>query len=212
MNIAIIGATGATGLCFLDLATKAGHRVRALARNPDKLRDWEGRIEIRQADGRDPASLRAGLDPSVEVVVNIVGASNLRQARRVRDLYSKTATNLVEVMQGHGIERMVAVSSGGVEPQPNDGWFYARVFKPLFLQRMYDDMLRMEAILAASPIDAIVVRAPYLTRGEPTEDYRVSVGSVFEDDRSLRRGDLAHFLLRACTHEQWRRETIWLSE
>lgn len=212
MNIAIIGATGATGLCFLELATKAGHQVRALARNPDKLRDWKDRIEIREADGRDPASLRAGLDPSVEVVVNIVGASNLRQARRVRDLYSATAKNLVGAMQGHGIERMVAVSSGGVEPQPNDGWFYTRVFKPLFLQPMYDDMGRMEALLTASSVDAIIVRAPYLTRGEPTEDYRVSVGSVFEDDGSLRRGDLAHFLLRACTHRKWRRETIWLSE
>ncbi len=211
MNIAIIGATGDTGRHFLKLATGAGHQVRALARHPDKLETWRDRIEICQADGRDVASLRQALDPSVDVVVDVIGASSLMQARKVRDLYSTTAANLVEAMQGQ-VARIVAVTSSGVVPQPNDSWFYRRVLKRMFLARMYEDMVRMEYVLRASGLDYIVARPPYLTKGAPTGTYRIAVDDLFDDDDSLRRGDLAHFLLRACESEDWHRVHVALSE
>ena len=211
MNIAIIGATGDTGRHFLELATSAGHNVRALARNPDKLADWHDRVAVHRADGRDVDSLRAAIDDSVDVVVNIVGAAGLLQARKVKDLYSATGRNLVTAMAGR-VSRLVAVTSSGVVPQPNDGWLYRRLLKPMFLAKMYADMLRLEAILDDSSLDFIIARPPYLTNGSPTGTYRVAVDRVFDDDESLRRGDLAHFLLRACESTQWQRARIALSD
>jgi putative NADH-flavin reductase len=213
MKIALIGATGGSGRFFLQLATDAGHEVTALARRVEKLAEWKDRVELRQADGHDAASLKAALGPEIDVVVNIVGASNPLQARKVIDLYSATATHLVDAMQHHGIGRLISVSSSGVEPQENDHWLYTHVLKRFFLQPMYDDMLRMEAILRGSGIDFTIVRPPYLTRGAPTGEYRVSVNANFTDDETLRRGDLAHFLLRACEDPQtWSKSMVALSE
>ena len=213
MQIAIIGATGGTGQHFLKLAVAAGHDVTALARSPDKLADWRDHLRLVRADGRDTSSLIEALKPEIEVVVNIVGASNLSQARKVTDLYSETATNLVNAIDHHGISRLVAVSSSGVEPQENDNWFYVHVLKRFFLQPMYDDMLRMEATLRSSSVEYTIVRPPYLTKGVPTGRYRVSRESNFKDDKTLRRGDLAHFLLRCCEERgEWARTMVALSE
>lgn len=213
MTIVIIGATGGTGRHFLELATQAGHDVTALARTVEKLSDWRDRVQIAQADGRDVDSLKAALTPDAEVVVNIVGASNLSQARKVTDLYSVTASNLIEAMSHHGIKRLISVSSSGVEPQENDNWFYVHILKRFFLQPMYDDMLRMESLLRGSGLDYTIVRPPYLTKGPPTGKYRTSLNANFTDDKTLRRGDLAHFLLRACEdNATWARSMVALSE
>ena len=213
MQIAIIGATGGTGRHFLDLATRAGHDLTVLARSPDKLADWTDRLRLVRADGRDADSLIEALTPDIEVVVNIVGASNLSQARKVTDLYSETTKNLLDAIGRHRISRLVAVSSSGVEPQANDNWFYVHILKRFFLQPMYDDMLRMEATLRSSSVEHTIVRPPYLTKGAPTGKYRVSRGSNFKDDKTLRRGDLAHFLLRCCEERgEWARTMVALSE
>ena len=213
MKIAIIGATGGSGRYFLELATEAGHEVTALARSVEKLSDVATGVRVVQADGRDPASLKAALGPDIDVVVNIVGASTLSEAREVTDLYSVTAANLIEALRHHGIQRLVSVSSSGVEPQENDNWFYVHILKRFFLQPMYDDMLRMEALHHESDLDYVLVRPPYLTKGPPTGKYRTSPGANFTDDKTLRRGDLAHFLLRACEQPtEWSRTMVALSE
>lgn len=197
MKITIIGATGDSGRHFLRLATDGGHRVTALARTVGKLDEWKDKIEVRQADGRDRDSLVAALDEDCESVVSIVGASGLLEARKVQDLYSTATRNLLYAMRAKGIGRLIVVSSSGVEPQENDNWFYVNILKRFFLANMYADMLRMEALVGESDVNYTIVRPPYLTKGGPTGNYRISKGRNFSDDKSLRRGDLAHFILRA---------------
>lgn len=108
---------------------------------------------------------------------------------------------------------MISVSSSGVEPQENDNWFYVHVLKRFFLQPMYDDMVRMEALLHTSDLDCTIVRPPYLTKGSPTGEYRTSLNANFTDDKTLRRGDLAHFLLHACEDgKTWSSAMVALSE
>jgi putative NADH-flavin reductase len=196
MNIALIGATGGTGRAFIDQALAAGHTVTALARTPAKLQSVADRVEVLQCDSRDVESLKRALSRPFDAVVCIVGASGLLEARKVTDLYVKTAENLELAMQSVGLCRLVVVSSSGVQPQENDNWFYVHVLKRFFLQPMYDDMLRMENRVRASPLDYTIVRPPYLTSGPVSGNYRVSTTGHFKDDKSLSRADLAHFLLR----------------
>ena len=213
MKIAVIGATGGSGRHFLELATNAGHEVTALARTVEKLSNWEDRVRLERADGLDAASLTSALGPEIDVVVSIVGASNPLQARKVVDLYSATTRNLLQACDHHRIGRLVCVSSSGVEAQENDNWIYVHVLKRFFLQPMYDDMLRMEASLRESNVDFTIVRPPYLTKGPATGKYRTRLNANFDDDKTLRRGDLAHFLLRACEDsDTWRRSMVALSE
>lgn len=210
MKIAIIGATGPTGRSFIDQAVAAGHDVLALARNPSKLTNVASSVVVRKADARDVDSLVAALGPEIEVVVNIVGASGLLEARNVTDLYSVAAQNLVAAMNKVGIERIVTVSSGGVEPQPNDGWFYTHVLKRFFLEPMYVDMRRMEAVIRSSATRWTILRPPYLVGGAVTGRYRMSIDAPLPDDGSLRRADLAHFILRV-VQEPGPFERHWVS-
>ncbi len=213
MKIAIIGATGGTGMSFIEQATAQGHEVTALARTPAKLKAQADRIHVVQADARDTSSLQKALSQSFDAVVCIVGANGLLEARKVTDLYSATAQNLLTAMESCGLHRLISVSSSGVEPQANDHWFYVHVLKRFFLQPMYEDMLRMEALIKASAMNYTLVRPPYLTSGDTTGNYRISTEGNFTDDRSLRRSDLAHFLLKAVqAPEAYIRKTVALSE
>lgn len=213
MKIAIIGATGESGRHFIDLATAGGHAVTALARTPAKLDPVADKVTVVRADGRDLASLHNALKPGFDAVVSIVGAASLMEARKVTDLYSVSTKNLIAAVEESGCRRLIVVSSSGVEPQAADNWFYVHVLKRFFLNPMYEDMVRMEALLAACRLDYTIVRPPYLTKGPATGKYRVSVGKNFTDDKSLRRGDLAHYLLSACERpETVIRKTVALSE
>lgn len=213
MRITLIGATGGSGRHFIELALAAGHELTALARTPEKLAGIDARVRVVRADGRAPASLGAALAGGADALVSIVGASSLLEARKVTDLYSVTTRNLIEACRAAAVQRLLVVSSSGVQPQPNDGWFYVHVLKRLFLGPMYRDMLRMESLLSASDLDYTIVRPPYLTGGRPTGRYRISVGAPFVDDKSLGRGDLAHFLLRAVEEPRaYRRQVVALSE
>jgi len=213
MNIGILGATGDTGRHLLSLSLAANHRVTALARTPSKLAGISPQLHVVKADARDVDTLVDALSARFDTVVSIVGASSLMEARRVTDLYSASTANLVEACRRTGTRRLIVVSSSGVVPQENDNWFYVHVLKRFFLGPMYDDMLRMETLLQASDLDYTIVRPPYLTQGPPTGKYRVSVGRNFSDDKSLRRGDLAHFLLRAVEQPgEYLRKIVALSE
>lgn len=147
-----------------------------------------------------------------DCVVSIVGASGLLEARKVEDLYSVTTGILLHAMRSNEIGRLILVSSSGVEPQENDNWFYVHIER-FFLANMYADMLRMEELVEQSDANYTIVRPPYLTKGTPTGSYRISKRANFKDDKTLRRGDLAHFLLRAVEHpDEYSRMKVALSE
>jgi putative NADH-flavin reductase len=186
--------------------------VTALVRRPDALAGLRAGVTVKRADVRDRSSLSAALSPDIEVFVSVFGASSLMAARKVTDLYSAGTENLVSALGAAGIRRIVSVSSGGVVPQPNDGWFYRSILKPLFLKNMYADMLRMEEILQNSGLDWTVVRAPYLTGSKLTGQYRFALNKPIENDSTLSRPDLAHFLLRVCEEPgEWGRCFVALS-
>ena len=73
LRILVTGATGYIGGRLAPRLVAAGHRVRVLARNPDKLRDvpWAGDVEVVRGDLGDPESLeRACRD--IDVVYYLV--------------------------------------------------------------------------------------------------------------------------------------------
>lgn len=89
--ILVTGATGYIGGRLVPRLLAAGHKVRCLARNPDRLADrpWPG-VEVVQGDVSDPASLAAALQGVAQAyyLVHAMGdesadfrAKDLRQAQ-----------------------------------------------------------------------------------------------------------------------------------
>ena len=75
MKIAVIGATGYVGGRLVPELLSAGHEVRCLARNPNRLEgvDWRSEVEVATADVLDRPSLDAALS-GIEVVYYLVHA------------------------------------------------------------------------------------------------------------------------------------------
>jgi putative NADH-flavin reductase len=210
MKIGILGATGGTGLSLLAQALARGHEVVAVVRSPDRLQRRDPRLTVAKGDVRAAESLAAPL-AGCDVVVSCVGVAGLLEARKGTDLYSAGTRNVLAALGGRADARLIAVSSGGVEPQPSDGWFYRRILKPFFLEPSYADMRIMEAELRASPVAWTIVRPPYLT-GPLRTDYRVSADGPFPEDRNLGRESLAHFLLREAEAAEFVRRVVWISD
>src|SRR5512144_1644538 len=75
MRMLVTGATGYIGGRLVPRLLDEGHLVRALARDPGRLRDlpWRAGVEVAQADVTDPVALRAALD-GVDVAYYLVHA------------------------------------------------------------------------------------------------------------------------------------------
>jgi uncharacterized protein YbjT (DUF2867 family) len=86
LSILLTGATGYIGGLLLPLLESRGHRVRCLARRPDRLRQRaHPETEIVEGDVRDPASLSramAGIDVAVYLIHSMGSAGSFEEADR----------------------------------------------------------------------------------------------------------------------------------
>jgi uncharacterized protein YbjT (DUF2867 family) len=105
----VTGATGYVGGRLVPRLLDAGHQVRALARNPDKLADvpWRSNVEVAQGDLADVDSLIAAFD-GIDVIyylVHSMGTSKNFVAEETR-----SARNVVAAANRAGVRRMVYLS------------------------------------------------------------------------------------------------------
>lgn len=113
----VTGATGYVGSRLVPRLLDAGYRVRALARNPDKLSSvpWREDAEVVQGDLDDIDSLMTAFD-GIDVVyylVHSMGASKNFTAEEDR-----SAKNFVTAARSAGVRRLVYL--GGLHP-PGEG-------------------------------------------------------------------------------------------
>jgi uncharacterized protein YbjT (DUF2867 family) len=57
LTVLVIGSTGSVGRLVVDEAARAGHRVRAVVRSPDRARDFPAGVQALVADITKPESL-----------------------------------------------------------------------------------------------------------------------------------------------------------
>lgn len=205
MKIALIGATGGTGLAFLDLALAAGHDVTVTARTPSKLKTEHERLTVLQGDVLDPTTLVPGLRGQ-DVLVGAFGiAAGPRNMVRPTTLYSAGITNVMGAMKEVGLARLIMVSSSGILYDPSAPWFFNRILRPLSW-RMYSDMLHMELLISESDLDWTIVRPPELSNGPETGDLQVAVDDFPKGTHKISRADLARWLLGEAEQPAFRKQ------
>ncbi|KAI2591087.1 biliverdin reductase B [Homo sapiens] len=109
-KIAIFGATGQTGLTTLAQAVQAGYEVTVLVRDSSRL----------PSEGPRPAHVVVGdvlqaadVDKTVagqDAVIVLLGTRNDLSPTTVM---SEGARNIVAAMKAHGVDKVVACTSGG---------------------------------------------------------------------------------------------------
>ncbi|MDX2152399.1 MAG: NAD-dependent epimerase/dehydratase family protein [Bryobacteraceae bacterium] len=115
----ITGATGFVGWHVARLLLEQGWSVRALARDPSRIRELE--VEAVQGDLRDPDSLRRAVAGCGGVFH--VAADYRLWARDARELYASNVEgtrNIMNAAREAGVERIVYTSTVGAIGIPKD--------------------------------------------------------------------------------------------
>ncbi|HET6856476.1 MAG TPA: SDR family oxidoreductase [Streptomyces sp.] len=109
----VTGASGYIGGRLVPELIAAGHRVRCMARTPEKLRDfpWAGEVETVRGDVTDPESTGSALK-GIDVAYYLVHA--LGTGRGFEETDRKAATVFAEQAKAAGVRRIVYL--GGLTP------------------------------------------------------------------------------------------------
>ncbi|MFH8728971.1 SDR family oxidoreductase [Streptomyces termitum] len=110
----VTGASGYIGGRLVPELLDAGHRVRCLARHPDKLRDfpWVDRVETVRGDVTDAASLDGafdGVDVAYYLVHSMTSTADFEEKDRL------AARTFAERARAAGVRRIVYL--GGLTPR-----------------------------------------------------------------------------------------------
>ena len=208
MKIALFGANGGTGRVLATQALDAGHQVTAVTRHPETFGLAHERLRVVTGDAMDAASVSAAI-AGQDAVLSTLGVPFGKDPITI---YSVGASNIARGMTEHGVRRLALVSSSAVDvhPDPSESWLFEKVLQPYVVNGIgkttYDDMRRMEAIVAASGLDWTIARPSGLFSGAAVSDYHVS-STDHLSGRYTSRADLADFLLRLATGTDFVRET-----
>lgn len=201
-RIAIVGASGATGLLVVDQALARGWEVTALVRRAGALDERTG-LSVVVGDPLDPAEAAAGIG-AADAVVSVIGWRRRLRGPSTTTVYSRCARALTSAVAERRTGRVVFCTSAGVEPHdPGEPWPYRHIVKPLWLAPGYDDMRRAEDVVRAAAVEWVLVRPVRLSNGPPTG--RTVVSERFRPPHAafLSRADLAAFLLDQVVADHW---------
>lgn len=194
LTIAVFGATGRTGLPLLEQAVRAGHTVRVLVRDPDKLNGLARELVAVRGDAYRELERVEETIRGAEAVVSVVGPG----PQSPPDLLRRVAANLVDAMRKYRVRRLLYMA--GVEvlfprDRPRVGELFRCALHRVMAHRAYQDQAGGVATVTQSGLDWTVIRGPVLVDGPASADYRVG---HLGDDLGARatRSNIAHFFLR----------------
>jgi uncharacterized protein YbjT (DUF2867 family) len=206
MRVAIFGATGGIGRWLLAIARENGDNVKILVRDRRKLPRDLGAIGVIEGDALDPAAVDATVG-GTDVVFSALGSHGIGPTT----LFSAAMTNVIASMRKAGSARLLAVSSAGVDDDPNLNFFARRVFLPFVLRNVLADLRVMEREIEASGLVYTIVRPGRLTDGPRTGLYRGNDRFVPENGREIARADVADFMHRVVVDERTLRKVVALT-
>ena len=198
LRLLILGASGGCGRWLSKLAAEHGHDVTALVR-PAATVDLPS-ARVRRGSPQDPAVLAECLrgQDAVASCLGIRRKGKWPWAALLSppDLTERVTAALLPAMERANVRRLVAISAGGVGDSvrhltPMTKWVLAQGT----IGVSYDDLARMETLLAASALDWLAVRPVTLINGAPTG--RAKPVTHFGLRSTIRRADVAAWMLAA---------------
>jgi len=193
MKLVVFGSNGQTGIQVVLQALDRGYEVTAVARNPSTIGIQNPLLAVKKGDLFDLSSVELAVE-NQDVVISSVGSGGFRQSRRSTTVYSQGIGNIIEAMKRKEIKRLMVVTSGGVEDDPAEPFFYKRIIKPV-IRETYKDMQRLETIIKKCDLDWTVIRPPLLLNKPRTGIYRTSLNLMPANGSAISRADLAEFIL-----------------
>lgn len=200
MKIAIFGATGKTGGFVLEQALCRGWEVSALARFPEKLARYAGRVRVIAASNDDAAAIRETINGS-DAVISAMGSGN--------DTLTRFGPLIVAALDAEQVSRFVSLIGASIY-QPGDpgtlNLTMLRATTRLFAGSTVTDGHRYTQIVSSSDLDYTLVRPPRLTMASASG--RIMAGSALKlgPMSSISRADLGAFMADAVANRLFIRD------
>jgi biliverdin reductase / flavin reductase len=207
MKVAIFGSTGGTGRIMVGKALERGWDVTAAVRSPSALAWRHERLWVAEADVMQPETLDAAVEGQDAVITSVSVGSSLKEGRKPTTLFSEGTRNVIAAMKKQGVERLVCLSSGAVEPDPTLGIIFGKIMRPLLFKEMYADMSRMEREVRSSGLDWVIVRPSTLTDDPASGRYILGIDRIPKGWR-ISREDVADFTLDQLDDDRYLRRAI----
>jgi uncharacterized protein YbjT (DUF2867 family) len=214
MKILLLGATGRTGKLVIEEAIRRGNKISAIARDPEKLKDYQ--IDITQGTPYDFETVEKALS-GCEAVINTLNVSRKSDnpwAGLVspKDLISKSVTNAVTAMKEAGIKRFISLSTIGA----GSSWKTAPAILKLIvsisnLKYAFRDHGMQEEILKNSALDYTICRAPMLSDETNTKGAVAVKEGENPPKMVLSRNSAAEFFIKIIENKEHIREIVNLS-
>lgn len=203
MRAVIFGATGRTGRHLIEQALAQGHVVTAFARTPSKLSTSHERLRVAQGNVLDAASVERAVEGQ-EVVLCALGRNRGESATAL----AEGTRNIILAMKKHGVQRIICVSAAGFLGEQADFligkvlfWYFRR-----YLKRLFEAMQLQFQELQQSGLKWVAVRPVLLDEGPRKGHYRVVVENIPKGGYRINTGDVAEFMLRQISSDEYVRQ------
>jgi putative NADH-flavin reductase len=216
MNIALFGASGATGTLLTQRSLKAGYDVTALLRTPAKfpLRD---QVHIIQGSPFDLASVRQTIS-GADAVLSALGANSLGK----EDVLERAVPQIITAMQQTAsqpkpIRRIIVLGSAGALPTSLDKqpawrrWIVQNIIYKTFLKWPIASQISQWNDLSHSGLDWTMVMPPMLTNGPAHSAYRADGDALPRNGSRISRADVADFMMLQINNPQWIKKGVYIS-
>jgi putative NADH-flavin reductase len=193
MKLVVLGATGGIGMEVIQQAITRGHSVTAVARSPERLREFASPIDVARANLLDCGELKTAIAGHDAVLSAFGPRTPIRKddAHLLRDF----AKALTCAMTQARVSRVVMVSVAFL--------FKNAILPPAYLlgkllfPQVVADSAAMEQVFEKSRLDWTMVRPPQLTDGPTTGRYRMQEGRLPHFGFNISRADVADFMIQA---------------
>ena len=216
MNIAIFGASGATGNLLTQRCLEAHHHVTALLRTPEKflLRDH---IRVIQGSPFNLASVRQTIE-GADVVLSALGANSLKK----EDVLERAIPQIITAMQETAsqpkpVRRIIVLGSAGALPDSLDKqpawrrWIVQNIVYNTFLKYPVASQISQWSNISRSNLDWTMVMPPMLTNARGHGTYRIDGEALPRNGSRISREDVADFMMQQIDNPQWVRKGVYIS-
>jgi putative NADH-flavin reductase len=198
MNLLIFGASGATGHELVREALSQEHCVTAFTRNPSKLKIKHDKLKVIQGDIINYQSVEGAIKGHDAVFSALGAASPFKYDQSVVD----GVNNIIKAMETNGVDRFIYMSFVGVKESRNTAGFVIKYIAPKLLSTEVAGHEAREKMIKASQLKWTIVRAPTLSNGKRTAQFRSGEGITSKGFTvMISRADVADFMLRQLTDD-----------
>jgi len=216
MNIAIFGASGATGTLLTQRCLAATYNVRALLRTPEKfpLRD---QVRVIQGSPFDITSVRQTIE-GADAVLSALGANSLKK----EDVLERAVPQIIAAMQEtvsqpKPVRRIIVLGSAGALPGSLDKqpvwrrWIVQNIVYNTFLKWPVASQISQWNNLSHSNLDWTMVMPPMLTNAPAHNTYRIDGEALPPNGSRISRADVADFMMQQIDNPQWIKRGVYIS-